>query len=300
MTMIIDTHAHYIEAERPDRPYADARKVGKPRVHPISFDQLALDAKEAGVDRFLQVTASTMGYDNRYSFEGARARPDAVIGVIGRIDPLADDVEAQVEAFAAQPEALGVRFTLIDPWNADWLEGRVLDRYLAAAARHDLPAHLYAPNKNAWVQQTAERFPGVRFVVDHMGTQHVPGPSAEEVFVDWPRLLALSRLPNVWIKVSRFPQAAMGSERYPYPTSIAHFRRLYEHAGPARLIWGSNYPPVTQTCSYRQALDFVREECTFLGAADKAAILGGNFLRDFCAPPPGRDGRAAAPHLSIL
>ena len=45
------------------------------------------------------------------------------------------------------------------------------------------------------------------------------------------------------------------------------------------MLWGSNFPVVTHLCSYRQALDFIRLGCDFLGEADRAAILGGNARR---------------------
>jgi predicted TIM-barrel fold metal-dependent hydrolase len=61
------------------------------------------------------------------------------------------------------------------------------------------------------------------------------------------------------------------------------FRELYESVGATRLIWGSNYPPAKRACTYGQALQFIRDECDFLTAADRDAILGGNFMKAFGA-----------------
>lgn len=280
--MIIDTHAHFIQPPLPDRPYVD-----QPKVEPLSVDELILRADEAGVDRILQVTMSTMGYDNRYSFEGARARPERIIGVVGRVDPLSDRVEEHVQRFSAEPEALGIRITLFHDWARNWLVDRALDRFLAAAARFDVPVHICAPGQNLAMIKTAEYFPEVRFIIDHMGTLYTPGLSAREAFSQWPELIRLAALPNVWIKVSHFPEAAMETESHPWPTAIDYFRQLYEQAGASRLMWGSNFPVVLRACSYKQALDFIRSDCDFLSADDRTDILGGNFLRDFVRKAPG-------------
>jgi predicted TIM-barrel fold metal-dependent hydrolase len=44
------------------------------------------------------------------------------------------------------------------------------------------------------------------------------------------------------------------------------------------MVWGSNFPPVTRACSYKQSVDFIKDECHFLTSTEKAAIFGPNFL----------------------
>lgn len=274
--MIIDTHAHYLQPPLPDRPYHAHAPMA-----PISIDELVAEAETAGIDRIVQVTASTMGYDNRYSFEGAVARPDKVLGVIGRLDPLTRTIRDDLAAFAAQPRALGIRLTLFHDWSAEWLRERVLEEFLGHAAVLDVPIQIFAPFQNGELADTARRHPGVRFIVDHMNIRRGNGLKKGEAFAQWPKLITLAALPNVWIKVSYFPEAAMDAEVYPYVEAQERFRELYERVGAARLVWGSNYPPAKQACTYEQTLQFVRDECRFLDDADRQAILGGNFLNAF-------------------
>jgi predicted TIM-barrel fold metal-dependent hydrolase len=273
----VDCHAHYIEPERPDRPYAYPGTLA-----PITFDELADRAPWAGIDRVVQVTASTMGYDNRYSIEGAEARPDRVLGVIGRFDPLAPGVADRLAEYWAQPKLLGVRLTLFqDPAASRWLVDRALEPFLAAAAQQGVPVCVHAPFQNAALLETVRRHPGVRFIVDHMGIRHERGLAAHDAFRQWPDLMRIATLPNAWVKVSYFPEAVMESEGYPYPTAQQRLHELVEHAGHERLIWGSNFPPVERACSWRQSLDFMLEACAFLPTAHRDQILGGNFVRDF-------------------
>lgn len=273
--MIVDSHVHYIEPPSADRPYADP-----PVMAPISVDELLDLATAAGVDRIVQVTASTMGHDNRYSFEGVAQRPDRVLGCFGRLDPVSPGVEERLQAFWATPGALGVRLTLFHGWSRQWLAQRAIDPFLHAAAALDVPVALFAPFQAGEVLETVRRHPGVRFLIDHTLIRHEAGQTITSPFRHWPQLLALAACPNVWTKVSYFPEALMGNEPFPYPTGQQHLRALYEHVGADRLVWGSNFPPVQRACTYAQAVDFIRQ-CPFFGDGDREKVLGGTFLATF-------------------
>jgi predicted TIM-barrel fold metal-dependent hydrolase len=274
--MIIDTHVHYTEPSSAARPYA----IPPGSVEPVSVDELVDTAKSLGIDRVVQVTASCMGHDNAYAFEGAQARPDGVFGVVGRFDPFAPDLPRRLAAFMAQPRVIGVRHTLHHAWTAAWLAHRALDPFFAEAQRLDVPVFLYAPDQVDDLIATARRFPDLRLVVDHTALQHT-GASLDDVYAQWDRVIALGKLPNVWLKVSYFPEAAARFERFPFPGSQARFKALHEAVGARRMVWGSNFPPLRHLSTWGDALAFVRDHCPFLGEDDRAAILGRNFERDF-------------------
>jgi predicted TIM-barrel fold metal-dependent hydrolase len=274
---IVDTHVHYTEPPSAERPYAHPPGG----VVPITTEAVIAAARAIGIDRVVQVTPSPLGHDNRYSFEGAQRHPDAVAGVIGRFDAFAAQLDERLRAFMQLPGAVGLRFTLHHDWAADWLHAGRLDPLFAAAQAQGVPVFLYAPDQCEQLDRVARRFPELRLVVDHTALRHGPGRDIATNFAQWPRLIELARRPNVWMKVSYFPEAAAESEPYPYPTAQRRFRELFEEVGSSRMMWGSNFPVVTHLCSYERALEFVRSECDFLGAADRDAILGGNFMRAF-------------------
>lgn len=285
--MIVDTHLHYIEAATPDRRYVAAGVM-----EPVSVDEVVATATAAGVDKVVQVTASTMGYDNTYSFEGARARPDRVLGVFGRFDPIAPHVEERLEAYWSAPEAMGIRQTMFHAESRDWLTTGALDPFLRAAARFGVPVAMFAPFQSTAMLETVDRHPDVRFIADHTLIRHEANQTLDSAFRDWPNLMKLAARPNVWTKLSYFPEAS-DSEPWPNPAAQRYFRQLVEHAGASRLIWGSNYPPVQRVCTYAQALGFVKDACDFLSPDDRAAILGGNFIRDF-----SRQSTATSPRIT--
>jgi predicted TIM-barrel fold metal-dependent hydrolase len=179
---------------------------------------------------------------------------------------------------------LGVRLHIPAGKNEDWLEKGVFDPTLAAAEKLDAGILLLAAFQVPLIHERIRRYRGVRFMIDHMGLRHIANPTEKAVFRQWPELIAAGKEPNAWIKISLFPEAVEGIEHFPFPVAQRYFKQLYEEVGPDKLIWGSNYPPVAGTCTYKESLDFVREHCTFLSASDKEAILGGNFMRRFGRP----------------
>lgn len=296
--MIVDAHVHYSQADLPNRPY-DKEFVEKNPKHNTARDLVVDDvvtaAIDAGVDKVVQVTKTKMGYDNRYSFEGALQYPDRIVGVVGRFDPVAPDLENRLVAYAAQPCILGIRLSLLSRETKPWLSNGALNTFFSATQKHDIAVQLLAPNQAKQMRDVARRFPGVRFLVDHMALSNDPPHSIHDVFRHWSDVIALAREPNIWLKVSFFPEAARFSEPFPFPLARHYFLQLYENVGSGRLVWGSNFPPVTKACSYREALDFVRVHCDFLTHSDRDAILGRNFLCDFAVPREERKKSASLP-----
>lgn len=267
---IIDSHIHFWEPDRPDRPWD---KGGVNIGEPLLAEQLLADAKAAGVTKVVQVTPTIMGYDNRYGAEAAQKYPDRIVGVFGRFDPTGADMPARLAQLKATPKMLGVRLTFLRPPFTDWFDDGTLDRFVAEAANQQVPLAFYAPNRPTQVAAAARRNPTARILIDHMTLRHQDA----EPFSFWPDVMALAQVPNLWIKVSYFPEVA--HTPYPFPDVRPYFKEMIERFGADRLIWGSNYPPSAEACSYKRNLDFALQVCAHLSEADRAKIFGGSFLK---------------------
>lgn len=274
--MVVDTHVHYN-----DQPSGHAKPGSVSMAH-LSVDELLEHATEAGIDKIVQVTPFASGFDNSYSFDAAERRNDRVVGVLGRVDPLGDDLEDRIAEFFSNRLALGLRFVPFNSWSEDWIRDGKLDPMLRLAERTNFPVEIFAPYASPDLQRLARRFAGVRFIIDHMNIRHVGTIGVRDTFRYWDETISLAKEPNVWMKVSHFPEGAR-AEGYPFPTAQAYFKELHGAVGAKRLVWGSNYPPVTRACTYRQSVDFIRHECSFLSAREKEDILGANFMTEFSA-----------------
>jgi predicted TIM-barrel fold metal-dependent hydrolase len=270
--MIIDSHLHFYDAPRHDSAFSPVHDH-------LSFDEVRAAAREIGVDRFVQVTPAAVGYDNNYSFAIAKEHPDCVFGVIARLNPVDPSIDDQLRRAMALPQMLALRLTLIEKHSEAWLEERRLDGFFAFAQELGVPLELFAPFRVKAMHETVRRFPGIRWLIDHIGLRYYEGKDNREAFRQWDDLLDLAEEPNAWIKCSYFPEAAKDLETYPYPTAQLYLRRLYDRVGAERLVWGSNFPNVRRACTYRQALDFIRIECAFLSERERAGLLGDNFRR---------------------
>lgn len=263
--LVIDTHGHYWR-----EPPAGATRLGAHH-DPIEVDEFIRHMDEAGIDKLVQITRGMMGFDNGYSLEGAAKYPHR-IRVMGRFDAGALDMPGRLRAWMAQPYTVGVRVMTIFPDEAKRFADGSMDAFWPEAERQNVPVAIYAPNQASMLDGIAERHPGLRLIVDHIGMNVVRIFESTPSDADWPNLLRLARRPNVYVKVSGMPEAMV--ERYPFPKAQAKLRELYNAFGPDRLLWGSNFPPTKQVCTYREAADLVRELCPFLGAEDRAKIMG--------------------------
>ena len=285
--MIIDSHLHFFDAPRPGSQFTHVRDH-------LTFDDVRSAAAAIGIDRIVQVTPAAVGYDNAYSFDIAQARPDVVLGVIARLDPTDPAIEDQLRDAMRRRQMLALRLTLIEKHSEAWLEARALDPFFTLCDSLGVPIELFAPFRVRAMHDTVRRFPGIRWLIDHMGLRYYEGRDNGDAFRQWDELLDLAQEPNAWIKCSYFPEAAKDLESYPFPLAQQYLRRLYDRAGADRLIWGSNYPNVRRACSYAQALDFVRVECAFLDERERAGLLGHNFERYVA-----RDGGVFAPERAV-
>jgi L-fuconolactonase len=224
------------------------------------------------IDRAVLVQPVFRGEDNSYVAECARrdpARLAAVCVVDPRIPPCADRLAHWVErgcrgvrlrpAVAEEENAFGDPATF-PLWHA-------AERLAAVVSVLCTPAHLPT------IARLAERFPNVPIVVDHLGH---PDPTAGIDAPAFRELLALARQMSVFIKLSGVYHFAR--QPYPFDNCRPLVRAVYEHFGPWRLLWGSDYPHVTVACGYANSLSLVEEMLGDCPAAERQWIMGGNAL----------------------
>lgn len=275
---IIDAHCHAWRRWPYQPPVPDPESRGV-------VEQLVFEMDAAGVDQAAIVCARIEHNpdNNEYVAECVRRYPD-------RLHQLADvdcswtdtyHTAGAAERLAAAadhyPLAGFTHYVRRDDDGAWFLSEEGLAFFQVAAEQRliaslALPAHLQPV-----LRQVAERFATVPFLVHHMGGPKAAEPAPHEVFKD---ILASARVPNVYIKLSGFHYAASAAWEYPYAECTWLVRGLYEHFGPDRLCWGSDYPVVRRAMTYLQALEAVRTHCAgLIPRDDMERVLGGNLHR---------------------
>lgn len=271
--MIIDCHTHAWEYW----PYEP--QVPNPESHG-RVEKLLWEMDRNGVDRAVLVCANLdhNPRNNEYGAESARRYPDRITS-FADVDCSwsttyhAPGAAARLAETAERLELKGFTHYLEDDY--DWFESEEGLAFFSTAADLGLIASLsFGAPWHPHVRKLARRFPELVILGHHMAgtraSERPPYPNFEEV-------LKSAEVPNIHLKLSGFAYVSQVDWEYPYSDTMWMVRKLYEHYGPERLCWASDYPPVLWHMTYQQSLEAVRTHCTFIPEADQELILGGNM-----------------------
>lgn len=236
-----------------------------------------------GVDRALVVAAGIGAGDPRTDNTDNNADvAAAVVAASGRLVWVAD-VDSRWSADYRRPgaaararaaltgTAVGIAHYCADRVD-DWFTTPEGDGFLDAVGTKVLSVHLPAPWIATFVE-VARRHPEPVIMVHHQG--HVRPDDHDHLEA----LLRLMELGNVYLKVSGFPYLTERTWDYPFTAEHETLRRVVDHVGADRLLWGSDFPVSAVDLSYRQTIEVVREHCDFLSETELDAVLGGTLAR---------------------
>ena len=159
-----------------------------------------------------------------------------------------------------------------------------LDWFWRACEEESLPIGLLAGGHIAEFGRIAERHPGLKMHIDHLGrTGGGAGGTDDTAFADLPQMLALARLPNVAVKLSGAP--SYSSAPYPYRNIHPYIRQIFDAFGPQRSFWGTDI--TRMPCSYRQCVTMFTEEMPWLAGNDCDLVMGRAVCEWLGWNPPG-------------
>jgi L-fuconolactonase len=249
-------------------------------------ESLLFQMDRAGVERAVLVQMTGQP-DNGYQFEAVRRFPDRLVSVVWL---QADSTQACGELRRlAERGASGVRLSAAvrspgDDPLAIWRTADELNLTVSSGGGLDV----FASNEFARIP---ESLPNLRIVVEHLGgsgRRHPDPPTG----LSEPRraVFALSRFPNIYIKIAGLgefcnrlmPAAGFFPFEGPLPPLLP---AAYEAFGAARMMWGSDYPPVSAREGYQLALRLTLEQFASHSAEDRALMFGEVAYRLF---PPRR------------
>jgi predicted TIM-barrel fold metal-dependent hydrolase len=222
-----DTHAHLYEADGP-YPLRANRPFTPP---PVTVDDYRAMLAALGLERAV-IVHSGVHEDHQVTIDALRASGGRWKG-IAVADPAMTDEEL------ADLDAAGFRGVRFNPFNNPDVGLRGIEQLagrIEPLGWH-VQLHLNAAHLEGEMASRLEALP-VDIVVDHLG--HMPTAAG----IDHPgfqRLLGMVRDGRCWVKLSapmRFEDALP-----PYP-GVTPFARALVEAGPARVVWGSDWPHV--------------------------------------------------------
>ena len=262
--LIIDAHVHIWAKSTPN--------PGHRPVPVLTGDQLLAEMDIAGVDAAVIQPPSWDPTSNEVAVEAAKKYPKryAVLGWFALDKP---ENRALVARWKERPGMLGLRFAFLLPHQVNWPIDGTIDWLWPAAEQAGVPVALGAANFLPKVGEIAERHPGLKLIVDHLG---MPARLKDDkAFENLPKLLALAKHKNIAVKATG--AAGYSSEDYPFRNVHPRLKAVYDAFGPERMFWGTDI--TRMTCTWRQCITMFTEELSFLSPADKELIMGKALCR---------------------
>lgn len=242
--VIVDTHCH----------------VGVHKYEPVEV--LLFHMAQNGVAQavFIQYMGNT---DNRYLLDCMTAHPGKFAAAM---IVEADDDGSRIRFWAEQGIG-GIRLpanfrgTGRDPL-AHWRTAAELGLVVSAPCS---PATLLSPE----FTEVVERFSDLPIVLEHLGGI---GLGAQPPYTEFQQVLALARYPNLTIKLPGFGEFC--ALPHPFAQIPPLVEMTLEAFGAQRIMWGSDWPPVSSREGYTNALQVGLTYLNQLSEEEKAWIFG--------------------------
>ena len=289
MIQRIDSHQHFWRPARGDYTWlhADVPALA-PLVREFLPEHLAPLLQAHGVERTVLVQAADSEAETDFMLELATAH-DVVGGVVGWADLSSPDAVASIERMARHPKFKGVRPMLQDLPDDDWIARMPRPDAVQALVRLGLRFDaLVKPRHLSSLMRFLKDWPQLPVVIDHAAKPPV-GAHDSEVFATWRKdMSALAALPQVCCKFSGLwgeaPPSTHGDVDAAARAVRPVWEPLLESFGPARLMWGSDWPVLTLAGDYAGWIA-VSEACIGgLSASEQAHIWRGTAQRFYGLP----------------
>jgi L-fuconolactonase len=291
---VIDSHHHVWDLAVRDQPWTEGLA---PLRRSFAFADLRPALREGGVTATVLVQTITVPEETPEllalaaagsavagvagsAVAGVAAEP-AVAGVVGwaQLDePDIADRLAELRSLPGGGALVGIRHQVQSEPDPRWLCRPAVRRGLAAVGAAGLAYDLLVTAEQLPAAvETARALPDVRFVLDHAGNP----PADPALAGGWRHdVTELSRAENVTVKLS-----GLLTRAYPGAVPASLLRSwvdvLLAGFGPDRMMFGSDWPVSTLTCTYGEGLATARGLTSDLSAGERHAVFAGTAARTY-------------------
>nr|WP_075609731.1 amidohydrolase family protein [Alteromonas pelagimontana] len=250
--------------------------------------------QRAQVAASVLVQAAATEAETEYLLGVASHFPEQFLGVVGWADFTAVDAIARIARLAENKKLVGLRPMLQDISDVNWILNPALAPVLQFISDKAIPFDALVTSSHLpAVIKLAQRYPLMTIIIDHCAKPSVDNAPQE----NWREAMAtLAEYPNVVVKMSGLPSES--AEPFNKAGAAQFLDLLLQYFGADRILWGSDWPVVTQRSNYCQWLTFCIEFCQQrLTSKQCEAVFALNCHRIYNLARPAPD---SAPHPLIL
>jgi L-fuconolactonase len=275
MAVRIDAHQHFWQLSQP----FDYRWLDQPEHAPIRRDFLPADlaphlaATGMGHSVFVQTQHNVA---ETYWALGLAQQHDFIAGVVGWVDLASPDCEQQLRQLQEQPRFVGVRHLTQDEPEDDFLLRPEILRGLGVLQKQGVPFDLLLHVRHlGHVAALARQLPQLRMVIDHLAKPAIRAGRRD----DWlPHLQAAAACDNVYCKLSGLITEASW-KNWTAKDLAPYVQAALECFGPARCMFGSDWPVCELAGSYEQVHLALCEALGYLSPGEEEMIFGESARR---------------------
>ena len=247
------------------------------------------EAETAVYDALRQIHGLTLALAIGYEADGIDPENNAYIRGLAATRPwLRTLAYLPADSGALAPELVvsalaaghsGVAIYLPDQRAAEALSAWPAAAWQALAAHHHLVSLNARPPALAVLRPLFATRPAVTFLLSHLGLPGTvrAGTTAAEIDQRLAPLLALSDLPNIYVKISGIYAMSEPAHDYPHQGAAALIARVLDGFGGRRCLWASDFAPALEFVSFAQAIAWPGLDA--LAPSERRDIMGGNLTR---------------------
>src|SRR5579864_700971 len=276
--MHIDAHQHFwlynsAEYEWIDDSMAALRRNFLP-------DDLKPELDHSDFQGLVAVQTRQTLEETRWLLELAERCP-WILGVVGWVDLRAPDIRSQLKALARNSKLVGVRHIVQSEPDDRFLLQLEFLRGISALEEFNLAYDILIYTKHLPVAaEFVERFPGQRFVLDHLAKPPIKSGNIDS----WAEGISrLATFPNVFCKLSGLVTEA-DWQHWDAHQIIPFLDVALESFGPDRLMIGSDWPVCLVAASYSKAVDVIKSYLLEKKPECQDRVFGGNAQRFWRLP----------------
>lgn len=284
---MLDTHTHAWGPASETHPWVNGPLldlVDGFNVHTVyTADRLLADMDRNGIEEAVVVGYPICDWvDNWYTVRVAEEY-DRLYGVV-MLDPFAAGAAEHLRRCMHTEGVLGFRLGAACPYDqmwktfdpsVTWLEEAIEETaFWEAAIETDATVQILCDHRQLdQALALVDAYPELTYLFDHFAHAGPETPIEEGTFA---RFAELAAYDNVAVKLSEIPHQS--ETTFPYGDMHEHVRWFLDTFGRERVVWGSDYPNVSDVASYAESHNWLRAVET-LSDADRAWITETSFRR---------------------
>lgn len=270
--MRIDAHQHFWHYDPSMTWISDEMLTVRKNFTPSDLAPLL---KAHQIDGCISVQVNQTPQENEYMLKFAD-QYTFIKGVVGWVDLCNPLLEKELEKLSEQKLMKGFRHILqAEPdeqfmLRKNFIQG--ISRLQKFNFTYDL---LIKPQHLSHALKLIRQFPEQKFVIDHIAKPDI----ANGHYKDWAiGMKALSACENVWCKFSGMVTEANWKE-WTQHDILPYMNLVLEVFGPARLMYGSDWPVCLVAASYERTIGLVEEFIQQLSLSEQNQIMGETAAR---------------------